>query len=500
MTDPRLTLRITNTLSGKTEKWSSPLGREVKLYVCGITAYDHCHLGHARSAIVFDVIRNYLEYRGQAVRYVKNFTDLDDKIILRGQKEGRDWKEVAEQFIGSYERDMARLRVRPPTVAPKATDHIPDMIRMIERLISKGMAYPMEGSVYFRVEQLPAYGALSKQKKAEMMVGARVEVDERKSGPLDFALWKKSKPGEPEWPSPWGMGRPGWHIECSAMAIAHLGETLDLHGGGLDLIFPHHENEIAQSEGCTGVPFSSCWIHHGFVTVHTEKMSKSLGNSLTIEALFEKSSHDEAVVAEVIRFYFLSTHYRAPIDFSDGNLTMAKASLDRFYTLFQKLSKIAPPPFSPSTNVFLSKELLSSEGIAFVHQFETAMDDDFNSPRAIGLLQTFRATVNRGLSDGSRDEEARRRMARQALVIFEKIGVVFGLFSIPSLQWPDRSWNTTPSSEAPLDEATLEALLREREEARRNKEWSRSDAIRDRLLKAGMTIEDQSDGPSRIKR
>ncbi|MDC4225765.1 MAG: cysteine--tRNA ligase [Candidatus Manganitrophus sp.] len=324
-------LKISNTLSGEKEPWSPMMDKEVRLYVCGVTVYDHCHLGHARSAIVFDVVRNYLEYKGLSVRYVKNFTDVDDKIIRRAQQEGKEWKEIAEKYIASYEEDMARLGVRPPMAAPKATEYIPEMIGLIETLISKGIAYPVDGDVYYEVAKFPSYGKLSKQKLDEMISGARVEVDERKKSPLDFALWKSSKPGEPAWESPWGMGRPGWHIECSAMSMKLLGETLDLHGGGKDLIFPHHENEIAQSEAATGKDFVRSWIHHGFVTVDQEKMSKSLGNFFTVKEIFEKLRpvyRKDEVIAEVIRFYLLSTHYRSPVDFSDQSLKTAKSGLD----------------------------------------------------------------------------------------------------------------------------------------------------------------------------
>ncbi|MFQ5780274.1 MAG: cysteine--tRNA ligase, partial [Nitrospiria bacterium] len=366
-------LRISNSLSGKKEPWSPSVPGEVKIYVCGMTVYDDCHLGHARSAIVFDVIRNYLEYKGLRVRYVKNYTDVDDKIINRAQQEGRDWKAIANRFIDSYERDMVRLGVRPPTVAPKATEHIEEMVQLIDRLIAKGIAYPVEGNVYFEVERFPSYGKLSKRKLDEMDAGARVEVDQRKRSPLDFALWKASKPGEPAWRSPWGMGRPGWHIECSAMAIKHLGETIDIHGGGKDLIFPHHENEIAQSEAYTDKKFSLCWIHHGFVTIDQEKMSKSVGNFFTIKEIFEKFLDlPEEIIAEVVRFYLLSTHYRSPIDFSDQSLISAKSGLDNFYTLFQKLDEI-------------KTQRREGDWSRFRSEFEAAMDDDFNTARAIGV-------------------------------------------------------------------------------------------------------------------
>ncbi|MFQ5950131.1 MAG: cysteine--tRNA ligase, partial [Nitrospiria bacterium] len=399
-------LRISNSLSGKKEPWSPSVPGEVKIYVCGMTVYDDCHLGHARSAIVFDVIRNYLEYKGLRVRYVKNYTDVDDKIINRAQQEGRDWKAIANRFIDSYERDMVRLGVRPPTVAPKATEHIEEMVQLIDRLIAKGIAYPVEGNVYFEVERFPSYGKLSKRKLDEMDAGARVEVDQRKRSPLDFALWKASKPGEPAWRSPWGMGRPGWHIECSAMAIKHLGETIDIHGGGKDLIFPHHENEIAQSEAYTGKEFAPCWIHHGFVTIDQEKMSKSVGNFFTIKEIFEKSPQfSEEMISEIVRFYLLSTHYRSPIDFSDQSLDAAKSGLDNFYTLFQKLDEI-------------KTQRREGDWSRFRSEFEAAMDDDFNTARAIGVLQALRSEINIRLAKGEQID------AVQAKELFQSFGKI----------------------------------------------------------------------------
>lgn len=484
-------LKITNTMSGQKEFWSPRVDGEVRLYVCGITVYDHCHLGHARSAIVFDVIRNYLESKGLSVRYVKNFTDVDDKIIHRARQEGRDWQTVAEEYIASYEHDMARLGVRPPTAAPKATEHIPEMIRMIEGLISKGAAYVIEGSVYFEVAKFPSYGKLSGQKLDEMMVGSRVEVDERKKSPLDFALWKASKPGEPAWESPWGKGRPGWHLECSAMAIKHLGETFDLHGGGKDLIFPHHENEIAQSEAYTGKEFVHSWIHHGFVMADQEKMSKSLGNFFTIKEIFEKSPHfPEEIVSEVVRFYLLSTHYRSPVDFSDQSLKGAKSGLDNFYTLFQKLDEME----SRSVGARHALPLQQGDWGRFRSEFESAMDDDFNTARAIGVLQEFRAEVN------ARVEKEGADAALQAKQLFDSFGKVLGLFRVPLREWSHRAWNAGVGAQAVLDEEVIQKLVAEREEARRKKEWKKSDEIRDRLAAAGIVIEDRPDGTTRVKR
>lgn len=481
-------LKISNTLSGEKEPWSPMNDKEVRLYVCGVTVYDHCHLGHARSAVVFDVIRSYLEYKGLLVRYVKNFTDVDDKIIRRAQQEGKEWKEIAEKYIASYEEDMTRLGVRPPTAAPKATEYIPEMIELIESLISKGIAYPVEGDVYYEVAKFPSYGKLSKQKLDEMVSGARVEVDERKKSPLDFALWKSSKPGEPAWESPWGMGRPGWHIECSAMSMKFLGETLDLHGGGKDLTFPHHENEIAQSEAATGKEFVRTWIHHGFVTVDQEKMSKSLGNFFTVKEIFEKSPQfPEAIIAEVIRFYLLSTHYRSSVDFSDQSLKTAKSGLDHFYALFQKLNELLEPTSDPRTPA-------PDTWNRFREAFEAAMEDDFNTARAIGVLQEFRTEINAQMG---KDDRPSLKVARDLL---KELGGVLGLFRIPPAQWSHQPWEKGFSAEAFFDDAVLQAFIREREEARRKKDWKKSDEIRDRLARAGIVLEDRPDGTTRVKR
>ncbi|HSG05498.1 MAG TPA: cysteine--tRNA ligase, partial [Nitrospiria bacterium] len=325
----------------KTRKTGRNPGGEIGMYVCGVTVYDRCHLGHARSAIVFDAIRRYLKHRGIKVNYVRNFTDVDDKIINRAREEGRTWSEVAETYIGTFHEDMKRLGVLPADREPRATEHIPEMLDMIGRLVKKGYAYPAGGNVFYRVRRFSDYGKLSKRNPEDLLVGARVEPDEQKEDPLDFALWKASKPGEPTWESPWGPGRPGWHIECSAMAVGILGRRLDIHGGGKDLIFPHHENEIAQAEGATGKPFARYWIHNGFVNVNQEKMSKSLGNFFTIQEIFEKAPWSEIVTAEVIRYFLLSTHYQSPIDFSDQALHEAREALNNFYRMFQKLEEAA---------------------------------------------------------------------------------------------------------------------------------------------------------------
>src|SRR5207244_1683195 len=331
-------LKVFNTLTGRKDPFEPLVPGQVRMYVCGVTVYDDVHLGHARSAVVFDVIRRYLEYRGFNVTFVKNFTDVDDKIINRARELSLPWQVVTARYIDAYYRDMGRLGVRPATVEPKATEHMAEIMRLIHVLLELGVAYRVNGDVYFEVQKYPAYGRLSKRKLDELQAGARVEVDERKRNPMDFALWKSPKPGEPAWDSPWGPGRPGWHIECSAMAMHHLGDTFDIHGGGQDLIFPHHENEIAQSESATGKQLARYWIHNGFVTVDQEKMSKSLGNFFKIREVFEKIRDNfeklrqdtvgiERVTAEVLRFLLLSTHYRSPIDFSYEVLQHAWAGL-----------------------------------------------------------------------------------------------------------------------------------------------------------------------------
>jgi cysteinyl-tRNA synthetase len=478
-------IQISNALTGRKEPLLPRVAGEVSLYVCGVTVYDDCHLGHARSAVVFDMVRHYLEWTGLTVRYVKNFTDIDDKIIQRAARESVGWREIADRYLAAYEADMARLSVRPPTVAPRATDHIPDMIRLIETLLAKGVAYRLDGDVYFEVARFAAYGKLSKRKPEEMEAGVRVERDERKKNPLDFALWKSSKPGEPAWESPWGMGRPGWHIECSAMAMRHLGETFDLHGGGSDLIFPHHENEIAQSEAATGVTFVPCWMHHGFVTLNQEKMSKSLGNFFTVREIFEKSSHFSApVVAEVVRFYLLSTHYRAALDFSDMSLEIAKNTLDPFYTLFQKLAEqdLLPSP----------EEMLA--GPPLCPPFETAMDDDFNTPRAIAALQSLRSETGRLLARGER--EATRAHA----AALRRLGRLLGIFCLDPAAWNHAAWHKEGSSSPALTDERVATLIAERLEARKAKAWDRADAIRRQLAEGGIVIEDRPDGTTRSKR
>jgi len=483
-------------MTGMKEAFEPLVPGKVGMYVCGVTVYDECHLGHGRSAIVFDTIRRYLQYRGFAVNYVRNFTDVDDKIIARANQESRDWTEVVVQYIDAFSRDMERLSVTAPDQEPRATEHMPEIIRMIEGLVDKGVAYVVEGDVYYRVEGFSDYGCLSHRKLSDMLAGARVEIDERKQHPMDFALWKASKPGEPAWESSWGQGRPGWHIECSAMSVAHLGATFDIHGGGEDLIFPHHENEIAQSQAFTGKPFARYWIHNGFVTIHAEKMSKSLGNTFTIRALFEASEYQEAVMAEVIRYFVLSAHYRSPIDVLDDSFQESKRALNNVYDLLLRLEETS------ATRGSAGEADADIDGILTRLQsgFETAMDDDFNTPEAIGELQRVRAEINAYLAKGISGAAAAQVRDR-----LRSIGRVLGLFQIQAKDWEFRekaAWTSevTNRSTPQLSEANIEAMIGERQNARSNKDWKRSDEIRDDLAVHGVILEDRPDGTTRWKR
>lgn len=488
-----MALGIHNTLSGRKEVFEPLIPGTVRMYVCGVTVYDYCHLGHARSALVFDMIRRYLNYRGLAVTFVKNFTDIDDKIIRRAQQQGTVWQQITSTYITAYHEDMARIGVEPATVEPKATEHMDDIIELVELLIEKGIAYQVDGDVYFEVEKFPAYGRLSKRQLEDMLVGARVEIDERKRTPMDFALWKSAKPGEPAWHSPWGLGRPGWHIECSAMSMKHLGPTFDIHGGGEDLIFPHHENEIAQSSGASGEPFARYWVHNGFVRINQEKMSKSLGNYFTIREIFEKSRWPEAVTGEMLRYFLLSTHYRSPVDFSDQSLEEAKRALDSFYDLFQRLEELPPASVTADRN-------LAEERRQLEKSFQEGMDDDFNSPAALAALQGFRGQVNRMLKSGL--SRSARLDAREG---FRSVGHVLGLFQLADWQFnPDVCLAPGVEHKAATDPAItdtgIESKLAERNAARSLKNFQKADEIRAELASLGITIEDRPDGTSRWKR
>jgi cysteinyl-tRNA synthetase len=490
-------LSIYNTLTGLKEPFHSLQPKTVRMYVCGVTVYDYCHIGHARSALVFDVIRRYLEFSDYKVEFVKNFTDVDDKIIKRANEQGVSCDTITAKYIQAYYEDMGKLGIRQASIEPKATEHMTDIIRLTESLVEKGLAYQVDGDVYFEVAKYSAYGRLSKRRLDDMQAGARVDVDERKRHPMDFALWKSSKPGEPSWESPWGAGRPGWHIECSAMSMKHLGETFDIHGGGMDLIFPHHENEIAQSCGATGKEFARYWIHNGFVQINQEKMSKSLGNFFTIREIFEKSEWPEAETGEMLRYFLLGTHYRSPLDFSDRSLQEAKNALDGFYDLFQRLRE-------PEQRTTCDSELVSTVDRARM-AYSQPLDDDFNTSMALAVIQNLRGNVNKLLERGLSSEC--RQQAREA---FREFGNVLGLFQLDTWRFnPVRiqvSDIISVQDEAragvkdSLSVTNVDAKLAERNEARKQKDFKKADEIRQFLASHGIVIEDKPDGTSRWKR
>ena len=503
-------LTIYNTLTGKKEPFQSLTAKTVRMYVCGVTVYDYCHLGHARSALVFDVIRRQLEFSGYRVEFAKNFTDVDDKIIKRANEQGVSCDMITEKYIQAYYEDMKKLGVRPASVEPKATEHMADIVQLTETLIAKGLAYQVDGDVYFEVAKYSGYGRLSKRRLDDMQAGARVEVDERKRHPMDFALWKSSKPGEPSWESPWGPGRPGWHIECSAMAMRHLGETFDIHGGGMDLIFPHHENEIAQSCGATGKEFARYWIHNGFVQINQEKMSKSLGNFFTIREIFEKSKWPEEITGEMLRYFLLATHYRSPLDFSDQSLLEAKNAETGFYDLFKRLEEKEE---STTADKGLMEAIKRCKAA-----FCEAMDDDFNTSVAIAELQRFKSDVNKLLGQGLSTEA--RKIAREE---FRSLGDNLGLFQLDEWQFGNitvpltgveartMGGQVSPKIELSEEQTERSAVLvltneeiegkrLERDEARKQKDYKKADEIRQFLASHGIVIEDKPDGTSRWKR
>jgi cysteinyl-tRNA synthetase len=466
-------IKIYNTLTRRKEAFAPLAGNTARMYVCGVTVYDLSHVGHARSAVVFDVIRRYLAYRGYQVRFVKNFTDVDDRIIRRANEEGVPASVISERYIEEYRADAAALGVAPADEEPKATEHIAPMIQIIQRLIAKGVAYAVDGDVFFEVRKFAAYGTLSGKKLKDLLAGARVEVDERKRDPLDFALWKASKPGEPAWDSPWGPGRPGWHIECSAMSMQYLGESFDIHGGGEDLIFPHHENEIAQSEGATGRPFARFWVHNGLVNLGAKKMSKSLGNTLTIKDLVRR--HDP----EALRLYLLGTHYRHPLDFAEARIDEARRALERFRALLEAADRLASEGTpAPGSDDGLLESVATPRG-----RFEAAMDDDFNTPQAIAALFEM-ASVLHTYRDGV--ERAERPVGPFLLGVSEllALGHVLGLFQKP-----------VETGGLPREVAErIGELVRARDDARARRDWRTADALRAELTALGATIEDTPHG------
>jgi cysteinyl-tRNA synthetase len=447
------------------------------MYVCGPTVYDSCHIGHARSVVVFDVIARYLKATGYDVLYVRNFTDVDDKIIDKANQLGIDPTIVAERFIKEFYEDMDALNVERATIEPKATDHITQIIQFIDKLIKAGFAYRVEGDVYFSVERFEDYGKLSGRKLDEMEAGARIDINERKSNPFDFVLWKSAKPGEPHWESPWGMGRPGWHIECSAMSNEYLGESFDIHGGGKDLCFPHHENEIAQSESLSGKPFVKYWIHNGFVNINQEKMSKSLGNFLMIKDIL-KTYHPE-----VVRLFLLSNHYRSPVDFTEKAMDESRKRLDKIYAFIARVEEEIGPVSDQNVE----------PGDCW-QQFCEAMDDDFNSALGIGIIFDTVRTINRLLDQhANNDSNQIKKTVQCALADIRKTGNILGILLEKPAVYFDKQ-QTQVLEQKSVDSTMIAKMVEERNAARRAKDWNKADQIRDQLAGMDVILEDRPEG------
>jgi cysteinyl-tRNA synthetase len=476
-------VKIYNTLTGDKEEFIPVSSDKVRIYACGVTVYDYCHIGHARSAIIFDVIRRYLQYKGYDVKYVRNFTDIDDKIINKAKQEGISWAAVARKYTDEYYEDMDILGVGRADVEPKATEHITEMIDIVKSLIEKGYAYEIDGNVYFSVEKFPGYGKLSKRNSKEMMAGARVEVDESKKNPLDFALWKKSKEGEPAWESPWGLGRPGWHIECTAMSIKHLGEIFDIHGGGADLLFPHHENEIAQSEAYTGKPFAKYWVHNGFITIDREKMSKSLGNFFTIREVLNTFDPD------VLRLFLLSTHYRSPIEFSDEQLRETESSLDRYYATVVRMNDVLAKEADEREGLSPAGETYRKHLYTFRKNFEEAMDDDFNTALALGHIFELIRELNRFLDSKPSGKENRGLLFNTKEQLSEA-GKILNILNKMPYEW---YLSLMKIKKIGLSESEILEKIKERQEARMRRDWQLSDTIRKELEIKGIILEDKED-------
>lgn len=464
-------LKIYNSLSQKKETFEPFENGKVRMYVCGITAYDECHLGHARAAVVFDVICRYLRYLKYEVTFIRNFTDVDDKIIKKANETGLSCAEISEKYIRSYKEQMTRLGVLSPTKEPRATGHIEEMIRLVGDLEKRGLAYRSGSDVFFEVRKFNGYGKLSHKKIDELESGARVEIDEKKKDPLDFVLWKGSKPGEPKWPSPWGDGRPGWHLECSAMSMKYLGESFDIHGGGRDLIFPHHENEIAQSEGATGKgPFVRFWIHNGFVNINAEKMSKSLGNIRAIGAILDQWD------PETVRYFLISNHYASPLDFTDEAMANAEEALSRFYETLNRLGK---SPAGKDHLAFDSDKVL-----------EDGMSDDFNTAVVIGRLFELVREINKRLDVGKGFSAESKEGVLKGM---KKIGEVLGVFGSDPADFLERQ-KKKGLSKAAIGEQEIQSLIAERNKARQAKNWKRADEIREELASKGVSLKDNPDG------
>lgn len=460
-----MTIHIYNTLRRAKQPLIPLVEGKIGMYVCGMTVYDYCHLGHARVLVAFDVITRFLRAKGFAVNYVRNITDIDDKILRRAEQNGEAFDVLTARFIQAMNEDAERLGIVPPSHEPRATAHIGDIIAMTQTLINKGFAYQASnGDVYYRVSRFENYGALSGKKTDELLAGARIAVDEAKEDPRDFALWKAAGEGEVHWPSPWGNGRPGWHIECSAMSTCCLGESFDIHGGGPDLVFPHHENEIAQSEAATGKPYAGAWMHAGAVRVDNEKMSKSLGNFFTIREILDKYA------PEVVRYFLIASHYRSAINYSEDNLKIAQQNLERFYHALKGI-EVVPLDYAdlPSDNEYVAR-------------FDAAMSDDFNAPEALAALYELVRKMNQ--LRGAGDEVALLEHAR----VLKSLGAVLGILQQPAEAFLQAGGDDAISAQA------IEALIAERAEAKQNRDFGRADAIRQQLLAQGVVLEDSRQG------
>jgi cysteinyl-tRNA synthetase len=461
-------MKLFNTLSRKKEEFKPLEPNKVKIYSCGPTVYNYFHLGNARPFIVFDTLRRYLTFKGYDVIFVQNFTDIDDKMINKANQEGITVKELADRFIAEYFIDAKGLGIAEATVHPKATENIDAIIELIKKLEEKGFAYNVDGDVYFSTKSFKDYGKLSQHNLDDLEAGARISVDERKRDPMDFALWKAQKPNEPAWESPWGMGRPGWHIECSAMSMRYLGETIDIHSGGLDLTFPHHENEIAQSEAATGKPFTQYWLHNGFINVNDKKMSKSENNFFTVRDIVKKYDY------EVIRFFMLSAHYRSPINFSDDLLEQAKSGLDRLYTCLDNLNYLIEN--KDVSNSIDGNEDYKNELLSYKGKFIDAMDDDLNTADALAALFDMVREINSFVNSGN---EVSYNSLVYSKELLKELGSVLGLLQ--------KENNKILDSE-------IEELINSRQQARKDKNWKLADEIRDKLKEMGIALEDTSQG------
>ena len=475
-----MSIYVYNTLTQQKELFETIEDHKVRMYVCGPTVYDSCHIGHARSVVVFDVIQRYFKSQGYAVVYVRNFTDVDDKIIQRAAELGMKPQALAEKYIAEFYRDMQALYVEPATFEPRVTEHIDDVIKIIDQLINNGSAYTVDGNVFFAVESFKEYGKLSNRRLTDMTAGARVAVDARKRSPFDFTLWKQAKKGEPSWDSPWGPGRPGWHIECSAMSSRYLGEVFDIHGGGKDLIFPHHENEIAQSEAAHGKGFVRYWIHNGFVNIDQEKMSKSLGNFRLIKDVIQQYH------PEVVRLFLLSKHYRKPIDFNPKAMADARTALDRIYALMRRIDLIR-------NNEPLSRD--GHEEATYWNQFCRAMNDDFNTAGGIAVIFNAVRHANRMLDEINTEQVAPKTWAALAVVrdeILQMASILGFGYQDPNVYLKTRRTSGTKADR--IDTNLIEKMIAEREHARQTKNWEKADQIRTKLSDMHVVLEDRPDG------